>query len=59
MDMTTAGEPLAPNASKTLNAPAAPTMPANNDQAMPLGAKFHEAPFMSKMAKGARTAVRK
>src|SRR5271165_1722004 len=59
MDITTAGVPLAPNASSTLNAPAAPAIPATSDQPIPCAVKLHEAPLTSNTAKGATTAVRK
>ena len=35
MDITTAGVPLAPNASNTPKAPIAPTIPATRDQPIP------------------------
>ncbi len=59
MDMTTPGLPPLLKASRTQNAPMAPTIPANRDQAMPEPGKVQSALRVTKRNNGASTAVRK
>ena len=59
MAMTTAGWPLAPKANNTPNAPIAPTIPAINDQAIPLPDMDQLAPLTVRTSIGAATAVTK
>jgi hypothetical protein len=56
---TGTGFGAAPNASRTPNAPTAPTMPATSDHQNPLAGKLQVAPPIFNMASGASTATRK